>query len=331
MDRKYYSSEINHQILLALMKAHNVRKIVASPGTTNINFVGSVQNDNFFEVYSSIDERSASYLACGLAAESGEPVALTCTGATASRNYVPGLTEAFYRKLPVLAITSSQHFGRIGSYIPQVIDRSTPPKDCVKMAVHIPTIRANEHEDVWSATVKINEALLELRHNGGGPVLINIATEYNSKFDAVELPNVQVINRIEHNDPLPEINAHTVGIFVGAHPKWSSDLTNLVDKFCERYNAAVIIDHSSNYKGKYGINAKIVPISPRQGMDLLIHIGEISGSYMDVRPKEVWRVSPDGVIRDMYHKMRYVFEMTETEFFSKYVNTTMGGGNHCKH
>ena len=49
--------------------------------------------DSWFEMYSSVDERSAAYMACGMAAESGEVVVLSCTGATASRNYVSGLTE----------------------------------------------------------------------------------------------------------------------------------------------------------------------------------------------------------------------------------------------
>lgn len=95
----YYTEEKNIQMLIYLMKAHGIKKVIASPGTTNVTFVASIQQDSFFEIYSVADERSAAYMACGLAAESGEPVALSCTGATASRNYVPGLTEAFYRKL----------------------------------------------------------------------------------------------------------------------------------------------------------------------------------------------------------------------------------------
>lgn len=59
-------------------------------------------------------ERSAAYIACGLAAGSGEPVALSYTQATVSRNYSSELTETFYRKLPVLALTQTQHTGRIG-------------------------------------------------------------------------------------------------------------------------------------------------------------------------------------------------------------------------
>ena len=103
MEGKYYSSERSIQLLISLLKQHNIKKIVASPGTTNLSFVASLQQDSWFEMYSSVDERSAAYIACGMAAELGEPVVLTCTGATASRNYISGLTEAYYRKLPVLA------------------------------------------------------------------------------------------------------------------------------------------------------------------------------------------------------------------------------------
>ena len=73
MERRYfYSSERNVQILVALLKAKGIRRVVASPGATNVNFVWSVQQDPFFEVFSAVDERHAAYLACGMAAESGE-------------------------------------------------------------------------------------------------------------------------------------------------------------------------------------------------------------------------------------------------------------------
>ena len=101
-----YTERKNILILIALLKGHGIKKIVISPGTTNMMFVASVQQDSWFEIISAADERSAAYIACGLAHESGEPVVLSCTGATASRNYLPGLTEAYYRKLPVLAVTS---------------------------------------------------------------------------------------------------------------------------------------------------------------------------------------------------------------------------------
>ena len=160
----YYTDEQNIQILISLLKAHNIRRIIASPGTTNMSFVGSIQKDSFFEIYSCVDERSACYMACGMAAESGEPVVLSCTGATASRNYMPGLTEAFYSKLPVLAVTAAPHHGILGNNMPQIIDRTQQLKDIVKLSVQVPSI--NCEDDKFHCVVAINKAILELKHNG---------------------------------------------------------------------------------------------------------------------------------------------------------------------
>ena len=98
----FYCDDKSIQILISLLKQNNIKKVIASPGTTNLGFVASIKRDSFFEIYSCVDERAACYMAGGLAVESGEPVVITCTGATASRNYYPGLTEAYYRKIPIL-------------------------------------------------------------------------------------------------------------------------------------------------------------------------------------------------------------------------------------
>lgn len=319
---KYYNSEKNVQILIALLKAHKIKKVIASPGTTNVCFVGSIQNDPWFEIYSSVDERSAAYIACGLAAESGEPVVLSCTGATASRNYVPGLTEAFYRKLPILAVTSTQHIGRVGNNIPQVIDRSQIQKDIAKLSIQLPMIYCEE--DRWAAELNINKALIKLRDNGGGPVHINLVTTYSMDFSVKYLPKVKVIKKFTYRDKLPDITGNKVGIFVGAHKEWSSKLIDLVDKFCSRYNGVVFCDHTSNYKGKYYVNGSLICSQPQRskifdGLDILIDIGDISGAYMGISSKQVWRVNRDGEIRDTYKRLTNVFEMKEEDFFEYYV------------
>ena len=54
--------------------------------------------------------------------------------------------------------------------------------------------------------------------------------------------------------------------------------------------------------------------SPLNNFSLLIHIGEISGGYMGFHANYVWRVSPDGEIRDTYKKLSCVFEMEEQDF-----------------
>ena len=320
---KFYTSERNTQMLIYLMKKHGVKKIVVSPGTTNVCLVGSLQQDSYFELYSSVDERSAAYIACGLASESGEPVALSCTGATASRNYVSGLTEAYYRKLPVLAITSTQYSGRVGHYIPQVIDRSNVMNDIANYSVEIPVIRNEEEE--WFCNIELNKALLELRHNGGGPVHINLTTTYSKDYSVKELPEFRTIRRYQYGDMLPEITGKRVGIFVGAHQKWDEKLTKVVDKFCEKYNGVVLCDPTSNYTGQYKVDFSLICSqtmykAPCRNMDILIHIGYVSGAYTGFNSKTVWRVNPDGEIRDTFGTLEKVFQMEEIDFFKEYTD-----------
>lgn len=317
----HYTNEVNVQILIVLMKHHGVRRVVASPGTTNITFVASLQQDPFFEMFSAVDERSAAYIACGLAAETGEPVVLSCTGATASRNYLPGLTEAFYRKLPVLAVTSTQHLGRIGHNIAQVIDRRSPLNDIVLMSVQISSVESNE--DRWACEMELNRALLELTHRGGGPVHVNLVTSYSGNFDVGVLPKVRCVDRIGYGEGLPSLDGRRVAVFVGNHAAWTERLTGAVDAFCEAYGAAVICDQTSNYRGPHRALGALAcsqdgAMPSCRDIDVLVHIGEVSGGYYGFQQRETWRVSPDGEVRDTFGKLRYVFEMGEAAFFEAY-------------
>lgn len=317
-----YSSEKNVRILLSLLKEHGVKKMVLSPGSANASFVASAQYDGEFELYSSVDERSAAYIACGLAEESAEPVVICCTGATASRNYMPGLTEAYYRKLPIIAITATRPIAWIGQNRDQLIDRSVIPNDIAVKSVHLPVVQ-NE-QDEWECNLKVNDALLETRRNGGGPVHINLTTSYSLDFSIQKLPKERVIRRYYENSVLPTITKGNIAIFVGAHSIWNEKLVTAVDSFCEKYDAVVLYDQTSNYVGKYGIPCGMFNITgyPNYKVDLLIHIGNISASW-PVSSPEVWRVSIDGEIRDTYQHLTNVFEMNEICFFEAYGENTV--------
>lgn len=317
----HYTNARNVQIVIALMKAHGVKKVVASPGATDMAIVASLQQDPYFEMYSSIDERSAAYMACGMAAESGEPVAITCTGATSSRNYMPGLTEAYYRQLPILAITCSRSNANIGHYVDQVTDRTQLPSDVVMESVQAQSIHCPEDE--WDVMVKVNKAMIGLTRNGGGPTHINLVTASSSNFAVKEIAPVRKISLYLKEDKFPEVPQGKVGIFVGAHEKWSDELTAAVDKFCEVYNAMVICDPTSNYKGKYRI---LMPLLCEQAkeevggeqLDLMIQIGFVS-SMLFKKAKVMWRVAKDGVVRDTFRKTNSIFQMSELDFFTKMV------------
>lgn len=324
--KKYYTDEVNHQILISLLKQSGIKRVFASPGATNVSFVGSLQNDPFFEMYSCVDERSAAFMACGMAAETGEPVVLSCTGATSSRNYVSALTKAYYEKLPILAVTSTQDVRRIGNLFWQVTDRSVKPKDACVHAENIPT--CVDATSRWDATLRINRALLALCHRGCGPVHINLTTTYSSNFNVRKLPKAKLIKRITYFDRFPEMPKGRIAIMVGSHPKWSEDLINCIDKFCTRYGAVVFGGHCANTRSKFCISSGLMALQENYPSkifetDLLIHLGGITGDYANenkigAHAKQVWRVDEDGALHDRFKKLTCIFEMSEEYFFNHY-------------
>lgn len=317
-----YSADKTVQILLALLKVNNIKKVIASPGSSNADLVYSFQNDSWFEVYSSVDERSAAFIACGLAAESGEAVVLTCTGSTAARNYFPGLTEAYYRKLPILAITEHVGVEHIGHLRSQCIDNRVSPNDIAKISVELPVIRSQR--DVDFVTMEANKAILELFRNGGGPVHINLIASFCRDFTTQELPKVRSVKRYFAWDKLPLMPKGRIAIYVGSHKTFSKQQASAIDSFCATYDAVVICDHTSGYYGKYRLLPTLAHLqktkTPIGELDLMIHIGEVSAATFagTFETKEIWRVSEDGELRNPFKKITAIFQMPDFYFFEKY-------------
>ena len=324
MEQKfYYTNERNVQIVIALLKAHGIHRVIASPGTTNMTFVVSIENDPWFQIWSSVDERSAAYLACGMAAETGEPVVISCTGATASRNYMPGLTEAYYRKLPVLAITSTRGNHKLGHLIDQQIDRRNIPNDIAMESVTIPMVK--DKEDERFCEIEANKAILALKLNGGGPAHINMYTRYSHDFTVKEIPYVNAIYRhFVFDKEWPAIPQDgRIVVRVGSHANFTDEQTKAIDAFCATYDVVVCCDHTSGYRGKYEVHGQLVFgqhkwHSSLRNANLCIHIGEVSGDQFTVNAKHTWRVSPDGELRDTFGNLRRVFMMPEIDFFNHY-------------
>lgn len=318
----HYTTERNVQIVIGLLKAHGIHRVIASPGTTNMTFVVSIQHDPWFQVWSSVDERSAAYLACGMASETGEPVVLSCTGATASRNYMPGLTEAFYRKLPVLAITSTRGNHRVGHLVDQQIDRRSLPNDIAMESVTVPMVK--DKEDERFCEIEANKAILALSLNGGGPAHINLYSSYSTDFNIEQLPPVNAIVRHTLSDTLPPLPQEgRVAIFIGAHAEFTESQIRAIDSFCATHDAAVFCDHTSGYRGRYEVHYQLSACQQKyrsalNNIHLCIHIGEVSGDLFIPTFYHVWRVSPDGQLRDTWGKLRRVFMMSEEDFFNHY-------------
>lgn len=332
MKQEFYTDDKGTLILIALLKQYGIKRVIASPGTGNMALVVSMQHDPYFEMYSCVDERSAAYMACGMAAESGEPVVITCTEATASRNYLPGLTEAFYRKLPVMAIMTGRGENRTGCYEPQTIDNRVLPNDIAKYKVNISLCKS--HADERRVTTRLNEAINNLYTNGGGPVCVVMESYAGLGFTVKELPEVRVVKTYCRKEDLPPLPEGKIVILAAAHHKWSNQMVEIVDDFCEKNNAAVLCDLTSNYTGKYRVNYSIV--TSQEGYDkilpkirLVIYIGTVCGDYYTSEvmrfAKEWWMINEDGIYHDRFSKLTAVIKLRETDFFENYNNIDAKG------
>jgi 2-succinyl-5-enolpyruvyl-6-hydroxy-3-cyclohexene-1-carboxylate synthase len=314
----------NVRILLSLLKQYNIRHFVISPGSRNISVVKSVEDDPFFICYSVVDERSAAYFAVGLSLEVRSPVVITCTSAQATRNYLPGMTEAFYRKAPVLAVTNDYDESFTDQMTMQSIRQMSIPFDCANVSVDVPIIKDNNDEHL--ATRRINEALNALTRNGGGPAHINLRINQHWLKGDDELETARKITRhLPLDAEWPLIGKRRILLVIGQHHPFSEAGTRALEGFAEKHDVAVYVNHISNYNGAKSVHGNLRlstggfdDLRP----DLVITIGGHLGDYpIDGALKntkvEHWRVREDGNYCDTYNSLTKIFECTDQYFFER--------------
>ena len=96
------------QFVVAALAHHGVRQVVLSPGSRNSSFAIAFDAHPQFETLVVHDERAAAFIALGWAQQTQTPVAICCTSGSACLNYYPALSEAYYRNMPILALTADR-------------------------------------------------------------------------------------------------------------------------------------------------------------------------------------------------------------------------------
>ena len=314
-----FSNDDNIQIVVNLLKSNEIHTIVISPGGTNIPFINAVQNDPFFECYSIVDERSAAYFAIGLYLQTKSPIVLLCTSAQATRNYIPGLTEAFYKRVPLLAITMEKHPRFKYQEYMQAPDQTSLPEDAVKKSFELPYI--SDYNGYMHSIRTVNEAIIELSSNGLGPVQLCIPwLDFKQEDKKNEIRSICRINSIKKKI---NVDNRKILLVIGEHTPFNENEIKSINCFCERTNTVVYVNHLSNFQNKYSVFANrllssitcdefekikpdiIITIGGQTG-DYPLYLALASNKYSDV---EHWRIEEDGKIIDTYDKLTKVFAL----------------------
>jgi 2-succinyl-5-enolpyruvyl-6-hydroxy-3-cyclohexene-1-carboxylate synthase len=99
----------NHvKILAEICSQFGIEHVVICPGSRSAPLVFAFNRNKNIKTYSVIDERSAGYVALGMAQQLQKPVALICTSGTAALNFYPAIAEAFYQKIPLIVLTADR-------------------------------------------------------------------------------------------------------------------------------------------------------------------------------------------------------------------------------
>ncbi|WP_298179085.1 2-succinyl-5-enolpyruvyl-6-hydroxy-3-cyclohexene-1-carboxylic-acid synthase [Saccharomonospora sp.] len=114
------------RVLVDELVRNTVSHVVLSPGSRNAPLSFALHDAAVagrLTLHVRIDERSAAFLALGIAARTGRPVALVCTSGTAAANFHPAVLEADRAGVPLIVLTADRPPELRASGANQVIDQ----------------------------------------------------------------------------------------------------------------------------------------------------------------------------------------------------------------
>jgi len=94
--------------VLSELLSRGIDQVILSPGSRNAPLVLALRGNGQFGIHVVVDERSAGFVALGMAQQLRKPVAMICTSGTAVLNYGPSLAEAYYQGVSLVAITADR-------------------------------------------------------------------------------------------------------------------------------------------------------------------------------------------------------------------------------
>lgn len=112
-------------VVTALIES-GVRHVVVSPGSRSAPLaraLAQAERDGLLTLHVRVDERSAGFVALGIAKVSGHPVAVVCTSGTAVANLLPAVVEARYGGVPIVVLTADRPPEMRGRGASQTIDQ----------------------------------------------------------------------------------------------------------------------------------------------------------------------------------------------------------------
>ena len=149
-----------------------VRHAVFSPGSRSTTMAMLFTEYEGFETYMNIDERSASFMALGIAKAHKEPTVLVCTSGSAVAHYLPAMLEAQYSGVPLIVLSADRPHTLLHVGAPQTVDQQKIFGTAVNYYEEL-AVPQEDHYYTYPRQVA-RKAYMKAMDTKKGPVHINV-------------------------------------------------------------------------------------------------------------------------------------------------------------
>ena len=324
------------QDFVSLLKVHGITHVIITPGSRNAPFSLSLLNYPGIESHSIVDERSAGFVALGMAQQLGKPVVLICTSGTAALNFAPAIAEAYYQRIPLLVVTADRPLEWIDQGEGQSIRQKDLHRNYVKASYEIAE-EAQEGDLVWYNVRVMDEAMRLCTQGVPGPVHINFplreslyktTNDHDKNVKMIRTAATELFIEPEELKRTKKqlADAGKIVVLAGQLPD-QPELETFLTTFAQRENVIVFTEAHSNLSSDTfitTIDRLIMGFDDEKKKfilpDILITLGRniISRKvkeFLRAGHTEHWHVDISGEGLDTLKNLRRIFPLSPIDFF----------------
>ncbi|MBN1413631.1 MAG: 2-succinyl-5-enolpyruvyl-6-hydroxy-3-cyclohexene-1-carboxylic-acid synthase [Bacteroidales bacterium] len=319
--------------LPAILYKKGVAYVIISPGSRNAPLINSFLREFGDKCISIIDERSAGYIALGIACFSGIPVVMLCTSGTAALNYAPAIAEAFHQGVPLIAITADRPPEWIDQQDNQTIRQEAIYASNCKASFTLP-VEVSTNPLRRHAQRIVNEAYNIAVAGRKGPVHINIPLR-EPLYEDLPVPGEITCISISGPAPLGEPDQHLIKtwreakkiLIVAGQQPLNVQLTQSLEIVGRDKRVCIIGEPVSNITAEAVVRNPELVLAVRKDNhdldpDLILYFGgqvvsnRLKKFLRDCRAKHCWFIDIAGRHVDTFNLLTDVIRADPALFFA---------------
>jgi 2-succinyl-5-enolpyruvyl-6-hydroxy-3-cyclohexene-1-carboxylate synthase len=323
--------------LVDILAKKGVNNAIISPGSRNAPLTIALVRHPEFDTKSISDERSAAFIALGMAQNLKHPVVLCCTSGSAAYNYAPAVAEAFFQETPLIILTADRPKEWIHQHDGQTIYQTDIFGKHVKQSFEIGADYTHP-EAIWHIERTINHAINLSKSYPQGPVHINIPLRepfYPSENEEIVFENQsrvievleteKTLSKESWNELLTRFQDFDNILIAGGQMEKDENLANILEKLQNEFQIVCIGDSISNLGfeviSKHDIFLK--PENENLRPELLITFGKsfiskgLKAFLRKNKAIEHWHLQLGEHLIDTFQTLTKIIPITPQTFFTK--------------